>query len=94
MAHYDLRFAKPLDTELLDDAGRRFRKIITVEDGVLRGGVGEAVTRYFNDKGYDVRVRALGIGDEFVGHGTPAQLYARCGYDAEGIARTAKEMLA
>ena len=86
VAHYDLRFAKPLDTELLDDAGRRFRKIITVEDGVLRGGVGEAVTRYFNDKGYDVRVRALGIGDEFVGHGTPAQLYARCGYDAEGIA--------
>ena len=94
VAHYDLRFAKPLDTELLDDAGRRFRKIITVEDGVLRGGVGEAVMRYFNDKGYDVRVRALGIGDEFVGHGTPAQLYARCGYDAEGIARTAKEMLA
>lgn len=94
VAHYDLRFAKPLDTELLDDAGRRFRKIITVEDGVLRGGVGEAVTRYFNDKGYDVRVRALGIGDEFVGHGTPAQLYARCGYDVEGIAQTAKEMLA
>ena len=86
-AHYDLRFAKPLDEQLLHEIGRNFRRVITVEDGILRGGVGEAVTAFFNAHGYDVAVRSLGIDDRFVEHGTPAQLYALCGYDAEGIYR-------
>jgi len=84
-AHYDLRFARPLDTELLDEVGRRFERVVTVEDGCLRGGVGEAVTAYFNSRGYGVRVRSLGIGDEFISHGTPAELYRLCGYDRQGI---------
>jgi 1-deoxy-D-xylulose-5-phosphate synthase len=93
VAHYDLRFAKPLDYALLDEVGARFKRVITVEDGVLRGGVGEAVTQYFNDKGYDVRVSALGIDDRFIEQGTPAQLYAQCGYDASGIERQILEVV-
>ena len=84
-AHYDLRFAKPLDEELLHEVGRNFKRVITVEDGVLRGGVGEAVSAFFNNNGYEVKVQSLGIADCFVEQGTPAQLYAECGYDAEGI---------
>lgn len=87
VAHYDLRFVKPLDETLLDEAGRKFRRVVTVEDGCLRGGVGEAVTAFFNRRGYSVAVRSLGIGDAWVEHGTPAQLHARCGYDEEAILR-------
>ena len=86
-AHYDLRFAKPLDEELLCEVGRKFKRVITVEDGVLRGGVGESVSAFFNNHGYEVRVRTLGIDDRFVEHGTPAELYAECGYDSDGIYR-------
>ena len=86
-AHYDLRFVKPLDEALLDEVGRRFRRVVTVEDGCLCGGVGEAVTVFFTSRGYDVQVTRLGIGDAWVEHGTPAQLRALCGYDEEGILR-------
>lgn len=87
VAHYDLRFAKPLDEALLAGVGAEFRHVVTVEDGSLRGGVGEAVTAFFNARGCEVAVHSLGIGDEWVEHGTPAQLYALCGYDEEGILR-------
>ncbi len=90
-AHYDLRFAKPLDEELLLEVGAKFRRVVTVEDGALRGGVGEAVAAFFNARGLDVSVRSLGIGDEWVEHGTPAQLYALCGYDEEGILKALLE---
>ncbi len=86
-AHYDLRWVKPLDTELLDEVGRTFRRVVTVEDGCLRGGVGEAVAAYFNARGYGARVTSLGIGDEWVEHGTPEQLHTLCGYDEEAIFR-------
>ena len=91
VAHYDLRFVKPLDEALLDEVGRRFRQVITVEDGAIRGGVGEAVAAYFNTRGYDAHVRMLGIGDTWVQHGTPQQLQAFCGYDEEAILRTILE---
>ena len=87
VAHYDLRFVKPLDEALLAEVGAKFRHVVTVEDGSLRGGVGEAVTAFFNARGCEVAVHSLGIGDEWVEHGTPAQLYALCGYDEEGILR-------
>ena len=90
VAHYDLRFAKPLDEALLAGVGAEFRHVVTVEDGSLRGGVGEAVTAFFNARGCEVAVHSLGIGDEWVEHGTPAQLYALCGYDEEGILRANK----
>ena len=73
--------------------GRRFKKIITIEDGVLRGGVGEAVVKWFSDNGYTPQVRTLGIADTFIEHGTPAELYALCGYDADGVERAIREML-
>ena len=92
VAHYDLRFAKPLDQELLHEGGRKFRCVVTVEDGALRGGVGEAVVAFFCEHGYLPKVVSLGIPDRFVEHGTPAQLYAQCGYDAEGIYRTLKSL--
>jgi len=88
VAVYDMRYAKPLDERILAEVGSKYGRVITVEDGVLRGGVGEAVIKYFNDNGFSVKVDALGIGDEFVEQGTPAQLYSLCGYDADGILRT------
>ena len=92
VAHYDLRFAKPLDQELLHEVGRKFRCVVTVEDGALRGGVGEAVVAFFCEHGYLPKVVSLVIPDRFVEHGTPALLYAQCGYDAEGIYRTLKSL--
>lgn len=88
VAVYDMRYAKPLDERILSEVGAKYGRVITVEDGVLRGGAGEAVIKYFNDNGLSVKVDALGIGDEFVEQGTPAQLYSLCGYDADGILRT------
>jgi 1-deoxy-D-xylulose-5-phosphate synthase len=85
VAHYDLRFAKPLDEELLHEVGKKFKRVITVEDGVVRGGVGSAVEDFFSRNGYPVCVEKLGVGDDFVPHGSMAQLYRLCGYDADGI---------
>ena len=93
VAHYDLRFAKPIDEELLHVIGARFDKVITIEDGVLRGGVGEAVVKFMNDNGYNSHIRCLGIDDKFIEHGTPAELYALCGYDATSIVNAIKELL-
>lgn len=91
-AHYDLRYAKPLDETLLEEVGRRFRRVITVEDGCIRGGVGEAVEAFFQRRGYAVQVRSLGIPDCFIEHGTPAELYRICGYDTEGILREIEKL--
>ncbi len=91
IAHYDMRFAKPLDEELLHEVGKRFSKVITIEDGVLRGGIGEAITSFLNENGYTTKVIKLGIGDSFIEHGTLGQLHAICGFDVSGIERTIKE---
>lgn len=91
VAHYDLRYAKPLDEELLHEVGRTFRRVVTVEDGAIRGGVGEAVAAFFCEQGYDVQVTTLGIGDTFIEHGTPAQLQAQCGYDTAGILQALRQ---
>ena len=85
VAVYDLRYAKPLDTELILEVGVKFDKIITVEDGALRGGVGEAITKVLADNNIYKRVKSLGIADNFVEQGTPAELYSLCGYDSKGI---------
>ena len=93
IAHYDLRFAKPLDEELLRNVGKRFSKIITVEDGILRGGVGEAVASFLNENGYKTNVVKLGIADTFIEHGTLEQLHAMCGIDSVGIEQAITEAL-
>ncbi len=84
-AHYDLRFARPLDTELLTQVAARFERVVTVEDGMLRGGVGEAVAAFLAEQGFRGRIDRLGIPDRWVGQGKPAELYAACGYDEESI---------
>ena len=91
VAHCDLRFAKPLDEELIIKAAKRYRHIITVEDGSLRGGVGEAVAALVSK--YDTTVESLGIPDHFVEHGTPAELYRLCGFDSEAIYNKVLELL-
>lgn len=83
--HADLRYAKPLDEELLHDVGRRFSRVITVEDGVVEGGVGMAAARFLMNNGYDCRVESLGIADRFVQHGSMKELHALCGLDEAGI---------
>ena len=85
VAVYDLVFAKPLDTELIIEVGKRFKRVITVEDGVIRGGVGEAVTKVLADNGLYPQITTLGIADKFIEQGTPNELYSLCGYDKNGI---------
>lgn len=90
--HADLRFAKPLDEKLLHRIGREFSQVVTVEDGVIEGGVGEAVLAFFNAHGYSCRVTSLGIQDRFIPHGTVDQLKAMCGYDRQGILQTLRKV--
>ena len=85
IAHYDLRFAKPLDEELLEEVARRFKRIVTVEDGILKGGVGSAVLEYMADHDHTPHVRRLGIPDRFIEHGAVDILRHLCGIDKEGI---------
>ncbi len=88
-----MRFIVPLDGEVLDSVFTRFRKIITVEDGILKGGFGSAVLEYMTDRGFSAEVRRLGIPDYFVEQGNQKELYHECGYDAEGIEKVVREML-
>ena len=85
VAVYDMRFAKPLDEQTILDVARQFKRIVTVEDGVLRGGAGEAVVKLLNDHHIETPVTTLGIDDKFVEHGTVGELRRLCGYDIESI---------
>lgn len=91
-AHYDLRFAKPLDTELLHEVFQKFRRIVTVEDGCLQGGMGSAVLEFMADNNYQASVVRLGIPDRIIEHGEQAQLHKECGYDPEGIASAVRSL--
>ena len=86
VAHYDMRFLKPLDEQILQEVGCRFSRIVTVEDGVRNGGLGSAVLEWMNDHGYSPRVVRLGLSDEFVEHGTVQELQHIVGLDADSIA--------
>lgn len=90
--HYDMRFLSPIDSDALHDVFRNFNKIITVEDGVLRGGFGSAVIEFMCDNGYRAEVKRLGIPDYFVEHGTQEELIKECGFDAASIEKTIREM--
>ena len=91
VAHYDMRFVKPIDEEILDEVGRKFKRIVTVEDGSLRGGFGSAVLEWMSDHGYTPRVKRLGLPDSFVEHGTVAELQKITGIDAESIRKAIEE---
>ena len=93
VALYDMRFLKPIDEALLHDILKKFRKIITLEDGTVTGGLGSAVLEFMSDHRYTATVIRLGIPDRFVEHGTQKELYAECGYDEAAIARNIRQLL-
>lgn len=92
-AHYDMRFAKPLDEQMLHEIAQKFSKIITVEDGTIVGGLGSAVLEFLNEHHYNIEVKMLGIPDRLVEHGKPEELHRECKYDAEAIAENVRQMM-
>jgi len=92
-AHYDIRFVKPLDAELLHEVFGRFDRIITVEDGTVVGGFGSAILEFMAEHNYKAEVRIMGIPDRIVEHGSLRELHAECHYDAAAIADTVREMM-
>ncbi len=92
-AHYDMRFVKPLDEEMLHKIFQKFDKVITVEDGCLQGGFGSAIVEFMADNEYRSVVKRLGIPDKIIEHGEQIELHRECGFDSEGIFQTAKEMV-
>ena len=85
IAHYDLRFLKPLDETLLHEVGRNFSRILTIEDGARKGGMGSAVLEFMADHDYTPHIKRIGVPDTFIEHGTVQELYRLCGMDEEGI---------
>ena len=77
----------------MHEVGKRFKQVITIENGALRGGVGEAIVSFFNANGYETKVTKLGIDDNFIEHGTLEELHAICGFDTKGIEQTIKDIL-
>lgn len=92
ISHYDMRFLKPIDTELLHEAFKTHSKIITVEDGTIIGGLGSAVLEFMSDHHYKAEVIRLGIPDKFIEHGSLPELHKECGFDAEAIIRCIKTL--
>ncbi len=91
-AHYDMRFAKPIDEQLLHEVFAKFKNVITVEDGCIQGGMGSAVIEFMAENNYTARVIRLGIPDQVIEHGEQPELWAECGYDAAAIQQKVKEM--
>ncbi|HEX2682764.1 MAG TPA: 1-deoxy-D-xylulose-5-phosphate synthase, partial [Ferruginibacter sp.] len=91
-AHYDMRFVKPLDEEMLHEVFSKYKKIITIEDGTVVGGFGSAILEFMNEHGYKADVKIMGIPDRLVEHGTPKQLYDEIGIDANAIAGVLRVM--
>ena len=93
IAHYDLRFVKPLDAVLLHEVFTKFKKVITIEDGCLMGGFGSAIIEFMVDQKYNSEIVRLGIPDEYVHHGTQEELWKDCGFDAKAIVKAVEKML-
>ncbi len=93
IGHYDMRFVKPLDEELLHEVFKRYSKVVTVEDGCVQGGFGSAILEFMADNNYHAQVVRLGIPDRVVEHGEQIELHAECGFDPEGIRRTVLKLL-
>ena len=87
--HFDMRFIKPIDENILHQIGKKFKKVLTVEDGTIIGGLGSAVLEFFSDHGYTTQVIRLGIPDHFIEQGTQQELYKECGFDPESIYKKA-----
>lgn len=91
--HYDMRFAKPLDEQLLHEVCKKYSRILTVEDGSVKGGFGSAVLEFMAANNYTAKVKVLGIPDRIVEHGTLKELHRECGYDAAGIAQAVRDLV-
>ena len=94
IAHYDLRFLKPLDEQMLHEIGKTFKHVITLEDGCLRGGMGSALLEFFSDHGYAPQVVRLGIPDKFIEHGSVPELYDICGMNETHVLRAIENCFA
>jgi len=94
VAHYDMRYLKPIDNKLLHEVFGKFKHIITLEDASVIGGLGSAVTEFMNDQDYHCRITRLGVPDKWIDQGTQQELYKECGYDKAGIMKTIVEILA
>jgi 1-deoxy-D-xylulose-5-phosphate synthase len=92
-AHYDMRFVKPIDAEILHEVFNNFKIIVTIEDGVIHGGFGSAVLEFMAENNYSAKVKLMGIPDKFIEHGSPDDLYRECGIDVKGITNTVLELL-
>jgi 1-deoxy-D-xylulose-5-phosphate synthase len=86
-AHYDMLYLKPIDEELLHEIGKNFKRIITVENGTIQGGLGSAVMEFMSENGYSPKIKRIGIPDDFIPHGSIPELYKMCGMDAESITK-------
>lgn len=93
IAHYDMRFLKPLDQDIMNEVADRYRHIITLEDGVIEGGLGSAVLEFLSDHNCESCVKRLGLPDKFIEHGKPQELYHLCGIDEDGILGTIEEII-
>lgn len=93
VAHYDMRFVKPLDEALLHQIFKKFKKVVTVEDGCLQGGMGSAILEFMIDNNYTAKVKRLGIPDRIVEHGEQLELQHECGFDTEGIIDAVRELM-
>jgi 1-deoxy-D-xylulose-5-phosphate synthase len=93
IAHYDMRWLKPLDEELLHEVGKRFKTVVTIEDGMIAGGMGSAVLEWMADHGYTPRIVRLGVDDQFVEHGSTKELYHMLKLDKEGICESLLRVL-
>lgn len=93
VAHYDMRFVKPLDEVMLHEIFTKFNKVITVEDGCIQGGFGSAILEFMTDHGYQAQVKRLGMPDKFIEHGEQKELYAECHFDAAAIEKTGFEIM-
>ncbi len=85
VAHYDVRYAKPLDYNLLREVAQNYDAVVTIEDGSIRGGVGESIAAFFASEGYAIKIKILGIPDKFIEHATQRQLYEECGFSPASI---------
>jgi 1-deoxy-D-xylulose-5-phosphate synthase len=90
VAHYDMRFVKPIDELLLHEVFAKFTKVVTLEDGCIQGGMGSAVLEFMADNNYHATVKRLGTPDKFIEHGTQEELYHECFYDVNAIVETVK----
>lgn len=93
VALYDMIYLKPIDEELLHEVGKKFNRIVTVENGVIKGGLGTAVLEFMADNGYTPKVKRIGVPDRFIEHGSVPELFKLCGMDGESIAEVVKEMV-